>query len=94
MTNRQLELIALVGAPAMLIGVNAEYLNQNLQDSWFTGIWGIVYITAWMCSLIVMHRQHVAGNPFGKWLIKIMFVTLTIANISNIVRVITPHNDA
>jgi hypothetical protein len=93
MTNKQLGLIALVGAPAMLIGVNAEYLNQNLQDSWFTGLWGIAYITAWMCSLIVMQRQLVTGSRFGKWLIRIMFVTLTIANISNIVQIVTPHND-
>lgn len=93
MTNRQLGLIALVGAPAMLIGINAEYLNQNLADSWFTGVWGIVYITAWMCSLLVMHREHIAHNRFGRALIKIMFVTLTIANVSNIVQIVSPHND-
>jgi hypothetical protein len=93
MTNRQLGVIALVGAPAMLIGINAEYLNRDLRDSWFTGLWGIVYITAWMCSLYVMQRQEIAGNRFGKWLIKIMFGTLTIANVSNIIQIVTPHND-
>lgn len=86
MTNKQLGTIALIGAPVMFIGVIAEYLFTGLQDSWFTGIWGIIYITAWMCSLLVLQRIQVAGNGFGKWLIRFMFFTLTVANISNVIQ--------
>ena len=86
MTNKQLGTIALIGAPFMLIGVIAEFMYPALQESWFTGVWGIIYITAWMCSLLVLQRIKVAGNGFGKWLIRLMFVTLTIANISNVIR--------
>jgi hypothetical protein len=93
MTNKQLGLIALAGSPAMLIGANVEHIYSQFEDTWFTGVWGIVYITTWMCSLLALHRSQVAGKGFGKWLITIMFFTLTIANISNIVQILTPAND-
>ena len=93
MTNKQLGTIALLGAPAMLIGINIETSYTRFEDSWFTGVWGIVYITAWMCSLAVLQRINAAGNGFGKWVIRIMFVTLTIANISNVVQILTPAHD-
>jgi len=93
MTNKQLGTIALAGAPAMFIGVNIENTFSQFQDSWFTGVWGIVYITAWMCSLKVLQRMEVAGKGFGKWLIRVMFFTLTVANISNVVQILTAKND-
>ena len=93
MTNRQLGILALIGATSMFIGVNVEHNYSQMQDTWFTGAWGIVYITAWMCSLAVLHRMKVAGNGFGKWLIRAMFFTLTIANISNVVQILSPKND-
>lgn len=93
MTNKQLGLIALAGSPAMLIGVYVEQAFSQYKDSAFTGLWGVVYITAWMCSLLVLKRIKAGGSGFGKWLIRIMFVTLTIANISNIVQIITPASD-
>jgi len=74
----------------MLIGVNVENSFKQFEDSWFTGAWGIVYITAWMCGLLALYRMRVVGNGFGKWLMRIMFVTLTIANVSNIVQIVTP----
>jgi|SRR5688572_21362478 len=86
MANKQLGSIALIGAPVMFIGVITEFLFPALQDSWFTGVWGIIYITAWMCSLVVLQRMEVAGDGFGKWLIRLMFFTLTVANLSNFIR--------
>ena len=79
MTNKQLGIIAFCGAPAMFIGVNVENTFKQFEDSWFTGVWGIIYMTAWMCSLIALYRMGVAGEGFGKWLIRIMFITITIA---------------
>jgi hypothetical protein len=93
MTNKQLGIIALCGAPSMFIGVNVEHSLNQFKDSWFTGAWGIVYMTAWMCSLIVLYRMRVAGEGFGKWLIRIMFFTITIANISNIIQILIPSKD-
>src|SRR5688500_405375 len=93
MTNRQLGILALIGAPAMFIGVNVENSYSQMQDSWFTGAWGIVYITSWTCSLAVLYRLRIAGHGFGKWLIRVMFITLTVANISNIVQILSPKND-
>jgi hypothetical protein len=33
---------SLIGAPVMFIGVNVENSYSQMQDSWFTGAWGIV----------------------------------------------------
>ena len=86
MTNRQLGLVALAGAPALFIGGNVEYAFKQLEHSWFTGVWGIVYISAWMFGLLALYRMRVAGDGFGKWLMRSMFVTLSIANISNFIQ--------
>ena len=93
MTNKQLGMIALAGAPAMLIGVNIEYFFKQYENSWFTGVWGIVYMTAWMCGLIAFYRMRIVGDGFGKWLIRIMFFTITMANISNVVQLFTPKTN-
>jgi hypothetical protein len=92
MTNKQLGTLAIIGAPAMFLGVYLETSNASLKDTWFTGAWGIIYITAWMCSLLVFYRNQVAGDGFGKWLMRVMFVTLTIANISNVIQLLAPNN--
>jgi hypothetical protein len=86
MTNKQLGTLALAGAPALLIGMYTEKVSPQFTDSWFTGLWGLVYISAWMCSHTVLYRIESAGRRFGKWLMRIMFVTLAIANISNVIQ--------
>ena len=86
-------MIALAGAPAMLIGVNIEYFYKQYENSWFTGVWGLVYMTTWLCGLIALYRMRVVGDGFGKWLIRIMFFTITMANISNVVQLFTPKTN-
>jgi hypothetical protein len=58
MNNKTLGTCALIGAPAMFIGTLAEDAYPQLSDSWFTGVWGLLYITAFMCLCT-------ADNAFG-----------------------------
>ena len=85
MINRLLGVIALAGAPAMLIGLMVEKQLPALAYSWWTGAWGIVYITAWMGSIIALLRLEATGkSAFGKALLWLILSTLTIANISSV----------
>ena len=89
MSNKQLGIFALIGAPWLFIGMTLENKYPALLDSRFTGAWGIFYITGWMCSVIVMQRMKVTGDSkFGKGVLWVLLISLTIANISNVVQII------
>jgi hypothetical protein len=93
MNNKTLGALALLGAPWMGIGVLAEEYVKQLDNSWFTGLWGIIYITTWMGGMVVLRRLHVSGtNLFGKALPLIILATLTVANISNVWQIVAPTN--
>jgi hypothetical protein len=62
MNNKTLGTLALIGAPFLLIGFKAEQHYAFLADSWFTGAWGLVYITAWLCSVAALHRLGAAAK--------------------------------
>jgi hypothetical protein len=93
MSNKLLGTLALVGAPFLLIGMYTESRYKLLEDSWFTGFWGIIYITAWMCSIVAMEREKLTGDTrFGKAILWIILGSLTVANISNVYQLLTPEN--
>ncbi|CCH54320.1 hypothetical protein BN8_03479 [Fibrisoma limi BUZ 3] len=91
MNNKTLGILAMLGAPFMAIGVYVESQYKPLADSWWTGAWGILYITAWMGSMIALIRLGVAGNSrFGRVFPLIVLGTLTIANVSNVWQLVAP----
>lgn len=65
----------------------------HLSDSWFTGVWGILFISGWMCAAVALKRLKATGNTtFGKTLLIILLVSLSIANLSNIIQIIVEKN--
>lgn len=86
MNNKTLGTLALIGAPAMAADTLAEATYPSLFDSWFTGMWGLVYITAWMCSIIAMKRSGALGNSrLGKAMPYVLMTTLSLANVANLI---------
>ena len=86
MNNKTLGTLALIGAPFLLIGSFMEIKISALSNTWFTGLWGILYITPWMGSMIALHRAGALGTSrIGKAMPWILLTTLTIADISNII---------
>ncbi len=84
MKNRSLIRIALLGAPFLCIGVYVEMNYAHLGNSWWTGVWGLLYITGWMASLEVMRRLQLTGtDPFGRRIVPLVLCMLLVANISN-----------
>lgn len=91
MNNRTLGVLALLGAPTMGLGIWLEQQYKPLSDSWFTGVWGLLYITAWMGSMVALRRMQATGTSrFGRALPLLMLGTLTIANVSNVWQVVAP----
>ena len=94
MNNKTLGTLALIGAPFLCIGMNIELNYLPLKDTWFTGLWGILYMTPWMGSIVALQRMKAAGESlFGRRLLQVILLTLTIANISNLWRLLMPFEE-
>ncbi|MDQ3290572.1 MAG: hypothetical protein M3Q05_04715 [Bacteroidota bacterium] len=93
MKNKTLGILALIGAPALLIGMHLEQAYKSLSDSWFTGVWGIIYISAWIASIIALRRIEATGkSQFGRTILWVITGTLILANISNVYQLIAPQD--
>lgn len=72
MSNKQLGLMALVDAPWLLIGTLAELRQPEWAETWFTGFWGLLYMTGWTCSAIVLNRLNATGTSlWGRTVIRV-----------------------
>ncbi|QRQ99795.1 hypothetical protein [Dyadobacter sandarakinus] len=91
MKTNLLAAVALLGAPFMCIGVYVEAYNLELNQPWWTGVWGLIYITGWLAGMEAMRRLALTGDDlFGYWVVRIVMVTLVIADISNVWQLIAP----
>jgi hypothetical protein len=89
MPNRILAVFALLGSPWLFLGFLFENKYPHLLDSWFTGFWGLLYITGWMCSVIGLQRMKATGTgKFGKSILWILIVALLLADISNVMQMV------
>ena len=94
MNNRTLGLLAIIGAPFLCIdflihGMNAS--EAQYEHTSLSGFFSVIYITAWMCSIIVMQRMKLTGETmFGKFILVFQLITLTLANVWNIYEIIAP----
>src|SRR5688572_2227408 len=88
MPNKLLGILALIGSPWLFIGTYMEQRMPHLSDSWFTGVWGILFISGWICAAIALKRLRAIGSgTFGKVILLILLVSLCIANISNVIQI-------
>lgn len=91
MNTKSLAIAALLGAPFMCIGVYVEAYASSFGQGWWTGVWGLIYITGWLAGMEAMRRLRVTGNDrFGNWVIPVVMTTLIIADISNVWQLVAP----
>jgi hypothetical protein len=92
-SNKSLGILALIGAPWLFIGTTVEQRIPHLADSWFTGVWGLLFISGWICAAIALKRLRATGNTyFGKIIVIALLVSLSVANISNVIQIIVEEN--
>ena len=94
MNNKLLGIIAMGGAPFLFIDFIIHGQNgggEQFEHTSLSGIFSIIYISAWMCSMIGLKNIHAAGNTkSGKIWMSIPLITLSMANIWNIWETIQP----
>ncbi len=95
MWNRTLGTIGMLGAPFLCIDLIFHSGKANGEAYTHTslgGIFSLLYITAWMCSIIGLWRLQATGkNKSGKTLLVIILITLTLANGWNVYEIIDPQ---
>jgi hypothetical protein len=90
MNNRILGCIGMVGAPFLLIDTvsNGFYLYNH---SSLSGLYNLIYITAWICSIVGLWRAGAFGNSkTGRWMYFIQLFFLALANAWNAYELIQP----
>lgn len=83
MCNKILAVFALVCAPFLCV----DFLeNQaNTTDSWTTGLYGFIYMSGWMASVIGLYRLNATGpRIWGKLILIIQLLLLATAQVFNI----------
>jgi hypothetical protein len=91
MNTRTLATIGLLGAPFLLIDSMHNGLNP-FQSSSVSGLLNLVYITAWMCSMVALKQLGAFGKGrFGNILFGIQMGCLTLANCWNVYEFIQPR---
>ena len=93
MSNKLLGILALIGSPWLFIGTYLEERMPHLSDSWFTGVWGLLFISGWTCAAIALKRLGATGrSSFGKTILLILLLSLCIANVSNVIQIIVERD--
>ena len=93
MSNQLLGILALIGSPWLFIGTYLEERMPHLSDSWFTGVWGLLFISGWICAAIALKRLSATGRgAFGKTILLILLISLSIANVSNVIQIIVERD--
>ena len=83
MCNKILAIIALLGAPFLCI----DFLDnqENTTGSWTTGLYGFIYMTGWIASVIGLLRLKAAGTGMGgQSILFIQLLLLSVAQVFNI----------
>lgn len=85
MNYKLLGVLGVLGAPFLFIG-SAYFPNQM-------GLFGLVYMAGWICSLIGLQHLGAAGDgPFGRRMFYGLFTTLTLAQAWNVWTMFDPQN--
>lgn len=90
MNNRILGSIGMAGAPFLLIDTvsNGYFVYSH---SSLSGLYNLIYITAWICSIVGLWRSGAFGNSKGgRWLYFIQLFFLCMANAWNTYEIVQP----
>jgi hypothetical protein len=90
-----LGVLGLIGAPFLLLGSRLAQWFPALEGAWFYGVWGFIYISAWMCSIQGLRLLEATGKSlFGKLILHIITTTLILANVSNVYAFLFPNDQS
>jgi hypothetical protein len=89
MNNKTLGVIAMLTAPFLCI----DFFTASSATSvtWQSGLFGLIYMTGWMCSVYALDRAGILGTKkFSRIIIAVQLVLLTLAQCWNVWVIIEP----
>jgi hypothetical protein len=90
MQTKHLGIIALIGAPFLLIDTVNNGFSPYVHSS-ISGCFNMIYITAWICSLIALRRIGAFGEDrFSKTVFILQLVFLSLADCWNLYEILKP----
>ncbi|WP_324677616.1 hypothetical protein [Hymenobacter sp. GOD-10R] len=93
-SNKTLGTVGMLGAPFLALAMlwGALWGNHWLNPSYLDGVLCLVYISAWMCSLLGLAQLRATGpDRIGRGVLYIMFSTLILANFWNMYHAFHPN---
>ena len=91
MNTRTLGVIGMLCSPFLAIDLFSSGIYQNYQPSTMSGIFSLIYMTGWMCSIVGLYRINAIGNrPWIKTIFIIQLLFLSLGEIWNVYSIIDP----
>lgn len=82
--NRLLGIIAMLAAPFLFVDFLVHGMGGQFESTSFSGIFSLIYMTGWVCSIIGLLRLKATGETkFGRVILWIQLLLLFLANIWN-----------
>jgi hypothetical protein len=91
MNTRTLGLIAIAGSPFLGIDFIVNNINEGYQRTALGGVFSLLYMTGWVCSILALYRLKAAGNgPWGKGILITQLVMLGLGELWNVYAIADP----
>jgi hypothetical protein len=94
MHTRTLGLIGIVCSPFLAIQLNMSGIFENSKPTSLGGLFSLIYMIGWFCSIVGLYKMNAAGNKTGKIILIIQMALLTVGNLWNIYSIINPTCNA
>jgi hypothetical protein len=95
MSTRALGLAGILCSPFLAIQLNIYGIFENYRATSMAGVFSLIYMTGWLCSIIGLYRLNAAGNRrVGKIILIIQLIFLTLGDIWNMYSIIHPSSSA
>jgi hypothetical protein len=91
MNTRTLGLIGILCSPFLAIQLSIYGIFENYKATSLAGIFSLIYMTGWMCSIVGLYKLSAAGNRrIGKTIILIQLIFLSLGEIWNFYSIMAP----
>lgn len=90
---RILGFAGIAGAPWMLIDFMETALFTRFKDTTESGIFNLLFVTGWMCSVYALYKLKAAGNTrWGSLILRLQLFFLALTNCWSIYEIVLPQD--
>lgn len=90
MNNRTLGIIGILCSPFLMINTLHDDFRLDAHSS-YGGLFGLIYMSGWICSLIALRRMGAMGKgKFGSIIFTLQIIFLSLAQLWNLYELLQP----